>query len=146
MPRRWSLPLGLDPRAVLALALALSLLVGPLLASTAAVAGVVPGSATFSAEQTDQEVDALDNVVLEGHERGYDGGIAAITVTLNNTGSDLTADVRVGLEDADGTVLVEQTKVGVVLSLGVNEITFTFSKRYAPENVALVRVTAASSL
>lgn len=114
--------------------------------SASVTAAVVPAEQNLAVEQTVSDVDGLQDVAIDGYALAYDGAqISALTVYVNNTVGELTADVRAALKHKNGSVLVTKQK-SVVLTTGVNEVTISYSQSYSVRNVTRIRVGAGKSL
>lgn len=122
-------------------------LVAILLLASVASAGPIPLDRSLgSVDQTISETTTT-RLVVEGHDVGYEGrDVASVTVHVNNDGSELVGDIRVVLTAKNGTVLVSETKTGVVLAPGHSSVTVDLTGTYDVKKVTRIHITAGASL
>lgn len=109
-------------------------------------AGVVPYDRPLGVEQTIGEVDGVQDVLVEGYNLTYTGtDISATTVYVKNTGTEITADVRVELRRKNGTVLRSQTTTALITA-GTTEVSVSFLQPASPSDVTRIRILVAKSL
>lgn len=86
-------------------------------------------------------------MVVEQHQLEYDGGdVTAVTVTVNNTGAELTADLKVSISRKNGSQLEQTTKTSVVFGQGTTTVTVGFGGQYGHGEFARIDIRLASSL
>lgn len=116
------------------------------LASAGLVAGVTPLTQNLAVDQT-RATTSVDSMTVEGHELGYAGGdVTEVSVTVNNTGAELTADLRVSLSRKNGSQRAQATKSGVLFGPGTTTVTVSFDGSHDPATFARVDIRLASSL
>lgn len=86
-------------------------------------------------------------MVVDRHQLEYDGNaVTAVIVTVNNTGSELTADLRVRISQKNGSHLEQKTKMSVVFGQGSTTVTLNFDGQYGHGEFARIDIRLASSL
>lgn len=130
--------IGIGIRSVACVVLAVVATVG-------VAAGVAPLTHGFAVDQS-RSTSSVDAVLVGGHELGYNGSdVTELTVTVNNTGSELTGDLRIIIATKNGTRLERATKSGVVFGPGTTTVTVRLDGKYGTEEFARVEVRVASS-
>lgn len=107
------------------LILALTVFVVFMLIPSSGAAGFVLERNPSPADASSNNVTEVNDVLVNEQTLTYDGGnVTGATVIVNNTGSELTLEVRVSLRTLDGVVVTEGTDSQVVTQ---GTLTFTIS-------------------